>query len=161
MIAEVKVGWYNKNDESTMDILGIPENDGLFQHPLYDESTFEYGFLLVKLDGTSSKEIAHINDNPSVPASNTPLYVLGRGPTEAGGVGNFETRLHDASVPFMENDTCELVRSHGGWTYQDLIKDSLLCAGAEDFSACEGDWGGPLVATSNSSPDVIVGVTSW
>lgn len=157
----MKVGWYNRNDEESMDILSIPENDALFVHPLYDDSTFAYGFLLIKLDGNSGREIAHLNGNENIPTNDTPLSVVGRGSARSGGVGNLQNRLHEASLPFMDKETCELTRSTGGWTYKDLIGDSLFCAGSDDFSACEDDWGGPLVFASTGSPDVVVGVTSW
>ena len=141
--------------------MNIPGDDALFLHPLHDDSTFEYGFLLIKLDGSSGREIARLNDDDSIPTNDTPLNVVGRGNQRSSGVGNLQNRLNEASLPFIDKETCELARSSGGWTYKDLIGDSLFCAGSEDFSACEDDWGGPLVVTSNNSPDVLVGVTSW
>ena len=161
MIDEVKVGWYNQNQEENMDILSIPDDNSLFRHPLYNEATFEYGFLLIKLSGTSSKEIARLNDDPAVPTTSTPLNVVGRGSQKASSIGRPQNTLTEASLPLIENDTCELFRAHGGWNYKDAIGDSLLCAGSADYSACGNDWGGPLVETSSSSADVLVGVFSW
>ena len=144
-----------------MDVLGIASDDSVFVHPLYNKFTFEYGFLLIKLDGMSSKEIARLNDDPAIPAKDTPLFVAGRGNQKANGIGNLKNILTDASLPFIATDECELARSHGGWSYLDVIGDSLFCAGSEDYGACEDDWGGPLVDTSSASYDVLVGVFSW
>ena len=156
------MGWFNRNDISSVDILDIVEGQEPFVHPLYDPLTFEYGFVLLQLDGSSNKAYPKLNSDPTVPDASTPLNVIGRGNTKSGGLGNLQNTLSEASLPFIPKETCELARSDGGWTYEDLIGDSLFCAGSDDFGACEDDWGAPLVVKS-SSPfnDVVVGVTSW
>ena len=155
------VGWYNRNNPN-VDVLNIVEGQEAFVHPLYDPFTFEYGFMLLKLDGSSSNAYPVLNSDPSIPAADTPLTVIGRGNTMSGGLGNLQNTLHEASVPFISTETCEMARSDGGWTYKDLIGDSLFCAGSDEFGACENDWGSPLLI-KDPPPfnDVVVGVTSW
>mmetsp|Transcript_4000 Transcript_4000/g.7995 ORF Transcript_4000/g.7995 Transcript_4000/m.7995 type:complete len:550 (-) Transcript_4000:84-1733(-) len=161
LLVEATVGWYNRNNPN-VDVLNIIEGQEPFVHPNYDPFTFEYGLMLLQLDGTSGNAIPRLNSDPNVPAADTPLTVIGRGNTESGGLGNLQNTLHEAFVPFITTETCEMARSDGGWTYEDLIGDSLFCAGSDDFGSCEDDWGSPMVV-KDASPfnDVVVGVTSW
>lgn len=159
---DTRVGWYDRNDEPGVDINLVDGQEPLV-HPLYNPRTFEYGFALLRLDGTSDKAVPMLNSDSAVPDTDTPLDAIGRGTKERDTIGNLQNTLQDASLPYIPADTCEMARSHGGWTYEDLIEDSLLCAGSDDFGACENDWGAPLVVKSDGSPfnDVVVGVFAW
>ena len=167
--AQVNVGWYNANAQSAGDPIGVPlgndassvASDALFVHPLYDKDTFEYGFLLVKLAAPSSRAFAKLNSNAAVPSADTPLHVLGRGSSQSGDI-NLRNRLYEAPVPFVDKDTCEKSKTHGGQTFLGMIQDSLICAGSDDYSPCEFDWGGPLVIQGDiPEDDILVGITAW
>lgn len=128
------MGFYNQNDRSTEEALGILET---YQHPSFDAATFDYGFLLVKLASASSKPLPVLNNDPDLPAVNTPMRIMGTGNQMATGLGNRQTALDDASVPFIEKDTCEQAKSNGGFTYEGTITDTVLCAGSDTYGACE------------------------
>lgn len=56
----------------------------------------------------------------------------------------------------MPNDVCD-----GQYTNY-RITDSMLCAARSGKDSCQGDSGGPLIiAGSNATEDVQIGVVSW
>ena len=172
MVAEARVGFYSEIGDSLDDEVFNFQEQNLFQHPAYNPENFDNAFLLVKLDGASTKAFARLNADPAVPAADTPMMTVGTGNKEPAGLGTRETRLSEASLPFIDKETCELERAdrrresgskiQTGFTYKDLITDSVFCAGSAEYGACEDDWGGPLVVkASNPSDDLLVRVFSW
>ena len=146
----VRVGWYQRNndDSEKFGTVGRDVGDaGIFIHPSYDDATFEYGFLLIKLDGSSTKAFPKLNNDASKPVSETTMSVIGRGNQKASGFNEMNI-LFEAEIPFIETSECEKGKSHGGWTYTDTIGDSQFCAGSDEVGACESDWGGPVVETA-------------
>ena len=154
------MGFYNEVDEDNADRFS-PSNDDVLVHPLYDDATFEYAFALIKLGGSSSQTVPRLNNDNTIPSSDTTLDLVGRGTDREGGF-NLQNRLNEAELPFMDSDICQLARSTGGWSYAGVIPESTFCAGSVDTSGCESDWGSPLVLKgSDPRNDVIVGVMSW
>jgi trypsin len=84
-----------------------------------------------------------------------PLEVTGWGRTEAGKRGAAKY-LQKATVPYVDNDTCNAPKSYNG-----AIPASMMCAGGAKADACQGDSGGPLVRRSKEDGDVLVGIVSW
>ena len=79
----------------------------------------------------------------------------GWGSKKEGGEGL--KRMHQATVPIVEQDTCK--RSHKKY----LVSNNMLCAGHFNGTlgdACKGDSGGPL-AIKNRQRWVLAGIVSW
>jgi secreted trypsin-like serine protease len=83
-----------------------------------------------------------------------PLQVSGWGATEENGPGS--TELLWASVPYVDNPTCNRADAYSG-----RVTTQMLCAGEMEggADACQGDSGGPLIRYSR--PPMLVGVVSW
>ena len=82
------------------------------------------------------------------------LEVTGWGVTESGAPS---PDLRKASVPYVDNATCNAPNSYNG-----RALPGMMCAGQRDggVDSCQGDSGGPLVWNSADGP-VLVGVVSW
>jgi len=100
------------------------------------------------------------NDNPSVPADNDVLTVMGLGALEEGFAGS--KFLQKVNVPVVPTSECREDKMYGAG-----ITDQMLCAGFAEGGqdACQGDSGGPLVKrvpqADGSFIDYHVGVVSF
>ncbi|XP_031805083.1 chymotrypsinogen A-like [Sarcophilus harrisii] len=61
--------------------------------------------------------------------------------------------LQQAEVPLLSNTNCKNY-------FETIVKDTMICAGANGISSCMGDSGGPLVCKKNGTW-TLVGITSW
>lgn len=129
-----RVGFYNENGVTQEDEIGVQST---FAHPSYDSATFDYGFLIVKLDQSSSKPFPTLNSDVGVPDSTSPLYVMGTGNRKPSGLGTRRNFLDEASLELISKEDCEAARGKGEFTYSGLITDTMLCAGTENFGSCE------------------------
>lgn len=117
--------------------------------------TQENDIALVRLSGRPKGQAIPLqNRQQSVPVGE-PLEVTGWGTTSEGGEA--ARRLLKASVPYVDNATCNAPDVYAG-----AIKAGMMCAGFRDggVDSCQGDSGGPLVWRTKDGP-VLVGVVSW
>lgn len=174
MELEARIGWHSRNNLAGVDVINFLDSDTslAFVHPLYDEHTFAYGFMLVKLSSSSTQSVVKLNNDPAVPAAGTPMTVMGRGNRKdinedpnAGPIhlGRPENQLDEAPLPYITKQECDKVRTEDGWTYDDTVDESgMLCAGSDDYGACEDDWGAPLVVpNADTSEHLLVGIFGW
>mmetsp|Transcript_16027 Transcript_16027/g.37140 ORF Transcript_16027/g.37140 Transcript_16027/m.37140 type:complete len:478 (+) Transcript_16027:210-1643(+) len=140
------------------------------QHPSYDGgSEMNWDFALCKLAEPVTIDESRVklvwNDNPSVPADNDLLTVMGMGALKEGSAANpsaSATFLQKVDVPVVPTSECREDRMYGA-----DITDQMLCAGfAEgERDACQGDSGGPLVKrvpqADGTFIDYHVGVVSF
>lgn len=120
-----------------------------------------WDFLLLKLDGESTKQVVTLETSSLRPASGQELYVVGFGDVSPDPDTYVDPdRLHEVSVNYLSNVGCA-----GASIYPlRLLPDDSMCAVDRREDACQGDSGGPLVQKGNSSEsgdDVQVGVVSW
>ena len=127
------------------------EVERVIPHASYNAGTSENDIALIKLKAPyAGKSVALAGSATAL--ANSVLEVTGWGATSEGGAGS--RKLLVAKVPYVENSTCNEPAS-----YNNAIKQGMLCAGAKGVDSCQGDSGGPLVLHGTSGP-VLVGVVS-
>lgn len=136
-----------------------------YVHPLYTDVDFPYDFLLLKLDGISTRPYIELNEDPDLP---TGLRVdevtsLGFGNTDPQDSSSLSRILQEVDLTYIPNNVCELSKAPGvSDDYQGLITDDMLCAGDNGQDSCQGDSGGPLIINRGiAQRDVLIGVISW
>jgi secreted trypsin-like serine protease len=87
------------------------------------------------------------------------FVVLGWGAVREGG--SLQRRLRTASVPFVDDRTCEKAYESAGYRF---LKREMICAGnfrRGGVDSCQGDSGGPLMRRDRAGRWVQVGIVSW
>lgn len=119
-------------------------------HPSYDPNTFNYDFLVMKLNSAVPYTPIALNGNPNDPSPNEQLTVIGFGYTSEFAQSE-PYYLRKVNVPYVDTATC-------GYDLGESLNGALeLCAGTTGKDSCEGDSGGPLM----DSHGVQVGVVSY
>lgn len=128
----------------------------VFQHPKYDQWTYDYDIAILKLTSAFDSSNNNIKDAelPTVVANpvikdDYEMIVTGWGATEEGGLP--ANSLQMISLLLVTPAACEAAFGRG------FITERMRCATAEGKDACLGDTGGPLVVNET----VVVGITSW
>lgn len=131
------------------------EIDKVFLHESYDRKTKANDIALVRLKAPHAGRIIPRATNSTALRVGQSLEVTGWGQTSDGG--SAADHLMKATVPYVDNKTCNEPASYGG-----DVRETMMCAGRREggIDACQGDSGGPLVLRSSSGP-VLVGVVSW
>jgi secreted trypsin-like serine protease len=129
--------------------------DRVVPHDKYNAETNEHDLALVKLKLRPAGQ--------GIPLAQTELQlrpcdlleVTGWGRTTEGG--QTSEVLQKATVPYVDNTTCNERNAYGG-----RIRPGMMCAGLREggIDSCQGDSGGPLVLRGSDGP-VLVGVVSW
>jgi secreted trypsin-like serine protease len=123
-------------------------------HEAYDPGSHENDLALIGLRSRPQGRVIPLAGAQAIPVGQ-PLEVTGWGATGEGGDG--ARRLLKASVPYVDNVTCNEPTAYNG-----AIKRGMMCAGYREggVDSCQGDSGGPLVWRAGDGP-VLVGVVSW
>lgn len=125
------------------------------RHPLFNGTTWNYDYLLLKLRTKVEIKPIRLNFNESVPQMGDDLIAVGLGRrTEAG---NLSYALRDVTIPASNQTAC--VESYAKIN-RNVTLNNMLCAGAPEKSPCKGDSGGPLL-TANATNRTLVGIISW
>jgi hypothetical protein len=124
-------------------------------HPQWNRNTFQYDFMLIKIQPVTLPGLAPIalNLNTAVPANDQVLTAIGFGATSQGGAGSPDLlTVNLEAMPYQECDSKVMAF--------DLHDASMLCAGVDagGKDTCQGDSGGPIF---DPVSNVLVGVTSW
>jgi secreted trypsin-like serine protease len=124
-------------------------------HPQWNRNTFQYDFMLFKIQPVTLPSLAPIelNRDTAIPANNQILTAIGFGATSEGGVGSPDLlTVAVEAMPYQECDSKVMAF--------DLHDASMLCAGVDagGKDTCQGDSGGPIFDPVSK---VLVGVTSW
>ena len=121
---------------------------------IYDSySHHRNDFAIVKLKHFVSTRPFPINGSPSFPFRNTQVLVLGWGAEKLGG--GMVKQLKKVDLEVISNEECQQ-KMKGFYK----IEDSMLCTHKPNKDACDGDSGGPLLA-SYQNQWVIVGLVSF
>lgn len=157
----VRLGIHRLDDLSGVQSIGAAE---LFMHPAHSFVTNDNDIGLIKLDETAQLNanvatIGLILDEDALAISelddpDTYGWIMGWGTTEYVPIS---TVLQEASVPIIDNVTC-----NGPDSYNGRITENMVCAGFEvgGTDACQGDSGGPLVLPDGETW-VQAGIISW
>jgi secreted trypsin-like serine protease len=126
----------------------------VFRHEKYNTKTKENDLALVRLASPpTGTALALPKPDLELPQCES-LEVTGWGRT-ADGKGGAADKLRKATVPYVDNATCNERQSYNG-----KILPGMMCAGFHEIDACQGDSGGPLVLKGPDGP-VLVGIVSW
>jgi secreted trypsin-like serine protease len=128
--------------------------DRVVAHEHYNPETWEHDLALVRLKSRPAGTPITLAAPDLALTQCQHLEVSGWGRTKAG-TGGASTRLQKATVPFVDNATCNASKSYSG-----QVLPGMLCAGYHEIDACQGDSGGPLVLRAQDGP-VLVGIVSW
>jgi secreted trypsin-like serine protease len=122
-------------------------------HPLFDTNTFDFDYLVMKLDLPVDIKPALLNEDESIPHDDGVLTVIGYGWMAESGVGSLT--LQEVDVNYVPTEKCNI-------NYQGGINGAtMMCAGVGGGKdACQGDSGGPLVIRDGDT-FTQVGIVSW
>jgi len=126
-------------------------------HPSYSDFSIDNDFALMILkEEVTIAEPAAMDDGSIVPNYGNDkgnLFAIGYGLLK-GQSEDFPFKLMHVGLKFIKRSKCDKK-----WSAQGAeVTENMMCAGAEEKDACNGDSGGPLYDTDN---DVLVGLTSW
>jgi trypsin len=147
---KVKVGATNYDAEGIW-----TESERIVVHEGYDPHTHANDIALIKLKVAPAGKVIPLAGADTSLKPGQPLEVTGWGATSEGG--DTSRVLRKASVPYVENATCNEPTSYNG-----RLLTGMICAGKREggIDSCQGDSGGPLVwRTAEGS--VLVGVVSF
>ncbi|XP_043839006.1 hyaluronan-binding protein 2 isoform X2 [Dromiciops gliroides] len=132
----------------------------IFAHPDYqDDSEIPYNDIaLLKLkpvNGHCALESKYVKtaciSEASFP-SQTECYISGWGVTS---IGRASRHLLDAKVQLISKSHCNAPNQ-----YNNLIDDTMICAGRRGTDTCQGDSGGPLTCERDGKY-YLYGIVSW
>ena len=146
-ISSVQIGRHNINDGSedfeTFDVLQeVP-------HPSYNDDTLDYDFMMMRLDGSSSRTPVQLDSGISLD-SGRDVIAMGWGTTSSGGFSS--SVLLEVELDLKSQSECNSNYGAG------QITDRMVCAARATKDSCQGDSGGPLI---DKATGVQVGVVSW
>ncbi|KAL3907525.1 MAG: hypothetical protein SGILL_008837 [Bacillariaceae sp.] len=120
-----------------------------------------YDFMLLKLNGESTKQVVSLETSSDSPVNNEELYVMGFGDIHADPNIYVEPdRLFEVTVNYLPNEMCARASVYP----MKLLPEETLCATDQRQDGCQGDSGGPLVAKGDNDSgldDIQVGLVSW
>lgn len=123
-------------------------------HPLYNGTTWENDFLLLKMKTKVDIAPIPLNFNSSTPETGDDLIAVGMGRQTEDG--NLSFVIRDVTIPAADPQACFEA-------YQQIerrvVSRTMLCAGEVEKSPCKGDSGGPLLTTGVNK--TLVGIISW
>ena len=131
-------------------------------HPQFNPRTFEWDFMIIRLDGSSSNTPIKLNVDSKIPSDGSMLSLAGFGDTDPSSWGDtFPDTLQQVAVKYVENSVCEQSSSFS-YSYEGEITADMLCARDDGKDSCQGDSGSPLIiAGATAEEDLQVGIVSW
>ena len=122
--------------------------------------------MILTLERDSKHPPVRLNLDPSVPAPNTNLTLIGFGSFDSGPGSNKPNVLQETTtLTYIENEICQNLTNEetGFQPFDEKLSDDMICLYDPNSAQCGGDSGGPylLTPTENHEDDVQVGLVSW
>ncbi len=145
----VQIGRHNLLDDSEdYETFNIVEK---VTHPNFDDISFNNDFMVLRLDGNSTRTPVEL-DTGDVPLdSGRDVVVMGWGTTSSGGV--VSNILLEAEIDLYSQAECQDKYNGMYW-----IRPSMVCAARPGKDTCQGDSGGPMIDKLTGKQ---IGVVSW
>ncbi|XP_047438388.1 elastase-1-like isoform X1 [Mugil cephalus] len=121
---------------------------GVYVHPEWNPGSISSGndIALLRLSSAASitpyVKLVNLPSSGEILPHNYGCYITGYGATSTGG--GMSTRMSKALLRVVDHQTC----TSSGW-WGSTVKNTMICAGGGDQSACNGDLGGPLSCLKN------------
>uniref|UniRef100_A0A8C6R2A2 Chymotrypsin-like elastase family member 3B n=1 Tax=Nannospalax galili TaxID=1026970 RepID=A0A8C6R2A2_NANGA len=139
----------------------IPINPGdLFVHPKWNSNCVSCGndIALIKLSRSAqlgdTVQPANLPPAGDILPNDAPCYISGWGRLSTGGP--LPDKLQQALLPVVDYQHC----SRWDW-WGFSVKKTMVCAGGDAQSGCNGDSGGPLNCPTENGTWQVHGVTSF
>jgi len=148
-INQVKIGRHNLNDSNEdYETFNVVEE---VPHPNYNEATLDYDYMMLKLDGSSSRTPVQLDtgDDTSLLDAGNDVIVMGWGTTSSGG--SLSNVLLEVEVDVISQAQCQDA-------YSNPITERMVCAARTGKDSCQGDSGGPIIDKATGKQ---IGVVSW
>jgi trypsin len=140
------VGRHVMDDSDTFEEIPLASE---IRHPAYNDQSYDYDFMVLKLERPSTAPIIRLNTNPDLPVTGVPdnVKAIGFGLTEFyydGSYGPSATVLQEVNLDAITNEDCMLANDSGNEEekyangYDGLIKADMLCAEGEGEDTCLG-----------------------
>ncbi|XP_038603062.1 chymotrypsin-like elastase family member 3B [Tachyglossus aculeatus] len=155
VLGEYDRGVY-EGSEQTIPIL----SQHIFVHPLWNPNCVSCGndVALMKLSQraqlSDKVQLACLPPAGQILPHNTPCYVSGWGTLYTGGP--LPNKLQQALLPVVDHAHC----SQRDW-WGSTVMQTMICAGGDIKSACNGDSGGPLNCKGSDGRWYIQGIASF
>uniref|UniRef100_A0A452S2X2 Chymotrypsin like elastase 3B n=1 Tax=Ursus americanus TaxID=9643 RepID=A0A452S2X2_URSAM len=157
---QVVLGEYNRAEEEGYEQV-IPINAGdLFVHPLWNSNCIACGndIALIKLSHSAqlgdTVQLACLPPAGDILPNGAPCYISGWGRLYTGGP--LPDKLQQALLPVVDYEHCSRL---DWWGLS--VKKTMVCAGGDIRSGCNGDSGGPLNCPAADGSWQVHGVTSF
>ncbi|MEE6482424.1 hypothetical protein FKM82_013237, partial [Ascaphus truei] len=157
---QVVVGEYDRSvKEGAEQIIPVNPKD-IFVHPKWDDSCVACGndIALIKLSRTvqinKEVQLGCLPPAGQLLSNDYPCYISGWGRLYTGGPS--PDILQQALLPVVDHAHC----TQKSW-WGSTVKESMVCAGGDIKSGCNGDSGGPLNCQAPDGRWYIHGVTSF
>ncbi|MBW03742.1 Chymotrypsin-like elastase family member 3B, partial [Eschrichtius robustus] len=157
---QVVLGEYDRSEKEGSEQV-IPVNAGdLFVHPLWNSNCVSCGndIALIKLSHSAQLgdkvQLASLPPAGDILPNETPCYISGWGRLYTSGP--LPDKLQQALLPVVDYEHC----SKRDW-WGSSVKKTMVCAGGDIRSGCNGDSGGPLNCPAADGSFQVHGVTSF
>jgi trypsin len=153
---KIIIGMHNRSDLSGTEIFSAAK---VISHPNYSDTTVDYDFALIQLNGESTHKAIALNtaeiEIPALESANKIVaWTAGWGYL---GDGSPPDILQKVDVPLVKTEDCNAEKSYSG-----AITERMICAGYSSGGkdSCQMDSGGPLFITEGGDFKLI-GVVSF
>uniref|UniRef100_A0A8D2CMP5 Peptidase S1 domain-containing protein n=1 Tax=Sciurus vulgaris TaxID=55149 RepID=A0A8D2CMP5_SCIVU len=157
---QVVLGEYDRAEKEGPEQV-IPVNrDGLFVHSGWNSNCVACGndIALVKLSHSAqlgdTVQLARLPPAGDILPNETPCYISGWGRLYTNGP--LPDKLQQALLPVVDYEHCS---QWDWWGFS--VKKTMVCAGGDIRSGCNGDSGGPLNCPAEDGSWQVHGVTSF
>ena len=149
-INQVKIGRHNLNDSNEdYETFYVVEE---VPHPDYNGTTIDYDYMMLKLNGSSSRTPVQLDtgDDTSLLEAGNDVIVMGWGTTSSGGSSS--NVLLEVEIDVISQAQCQKAYS------PKPITERMVCAARTGKDSCQGDSGGPIIDKATGKQ---IGVVSW
>ncbi|XP_075850953.1 proproteinase E-like [Microcebus murinus] len=156
----VVLGEYDRSVvEGTEQVIPI-NNEDIFVHPRWNSNCLSCGndIALIKLSKSAqlggAVQVAVLPPAGDILPNEEPCYISGWGRLYTNGP--LSSKLQQAVMPVVDYEHC----SQSDW-WGSSVRKTMVCAGGDVRSGCNGDSGGPLNCPATDGTWEVHGVTSF